>query len=734
LTKSKTIDAVNVSSLTTDQLASEDLTRQGQGRISTSAFTRPTRTTVMAFGGPNTQYSMNVDGIEEIDLTQDAADSRKRARTKAAENLASDIPYPSIEDENETIPLFNPDVKEEDEDSSDCAELTEREIVDFKAAYESTAAETVPASESRDSVTALGDAKLRVGMDVELHDGDFLRIKRIRRDALQILLNGILLRRTRFAEDMLNKKYNEVFAIVKNHTGGKDPDVNGFLVTRPISAVVAVRKITFTNLSFPRLSFREGATHYASWDDVMDHAPLVCRWKCVEFCDERNAIVEGAVVGLRRDECDDLCGIPQGDLRGMWRASSTSGAEVKKSSGGGKSTFGFKRGMKRSRADQDEPVDLTKTADDEDTQEIFTTTTITQCSTHIKRHSVVEATSNSTVTERMTFKPNMKTPSNAKASAHSNGSFTYGDLFSGAGGMAEGAAQAGLVIKYLLDHWNDAVETLERNWPDAKIFRLDIYSFLITQRGEFRVDILHISFPCQPHSSAHTREGKNDDANIAAGYSVQPILEKFKPRVVTLEQTSGIKTHNGGFHFRALVHQLTAAGYNVRWKIIHCNEYGNCQDRKRLIIIASCPGETLPPFPKPTHGNGPGLKPFVTIRDRLSKIHKSMVEGHMSRHGDKRGTPFNADRPLRSCITTDGGTDQLHPSGKRSYKLQELACLAGFPATHRFSKTGPTSIKKQIGNAVPSCVAKAIFKRIVKTMKETDQAIAEESRDIVEID
>jgi len=45
----------------------------------------------------------------------------------------------------------------------------------------------------------------------------------------------------------------------------------------------------------------------------------------------------------------------------------------------------------------------------------------------------------------------------------------------------------------------------------------------------------------------HTVEGKDDDADIAVGYSNIPILQKCKPRIVTFEQTSGIVTHRGGY-------------------------------------------------------------------------------------------------------------------------------------------------------------------------------------------
>ena len=96
----------------------------------------------------------------------------------------------------------------------------------------------------------------------------------------------------------------------------------------------------------------------------------------------------------------------------------------------------------------------------------------------------------------------------------------------------------------------------------------------------------------------------------------------------------------------------------------------------------------------------------------------------MQRYTVKAGVPYNADQPLRNCITTDGGKGNTHPSGNRSFTLQELACLAGFPPSHQFFGT-ETSIKKQIGNAVAPPLGKALYKEIVKSLRKSDDLEAE---------
>ena len=99
----------------------------------------------------------------------------------------------------------------------------------------------------------------------------------------------------------------------------------------------------------------------------------------------------------------------------------------------------------------------------------------------------------------------------------------------------------------------------------------------------------------------------------------------------------------------------------------------------------------------------------------------------------KDSAPYDDNQPLQKCITTDGGQSNTHPSGKRTFNLQELACLAGFSTSHRFSGC-MTSIRKQIGNAVPACFAKTLFKEIIGCLEETDRMDAEWKPEVIALD
>ncbi len=90
-----------------------------------------------------------------------------------------------------------------------------------------------------------------------------------------------------------------------------------------------------------------------------------------------------------------------------------------------------------------------------------------------------------------------------------------------------------------------------------------------------------------------------DDANQATLFAVTELLRKARPRITTLEETSGLLTHHRQW-FHALVNMFTTIGYSVVWKILDFSQYGLAQKRKRLVIFAACPGNVLPEFPSPT--------------------------------------------------------------------------------------------------------------------------------------
>lgn len=82
---------------------------------------------------------------------------------------------------------------------------------------------------------------------------------------------------------------------------------------------------------------------------------------------------------------------------------------------------------------------------------------------------------------------------------------------------------------------------------------------------------------------------------------------------------------------------------------------------------------------------------------------------------------YNRHVPLRGLITTSGGDSDLHPTGTRSFNVQELALLQGFSIGHQFARATKTDLRKMIGNAVPTVFAEQLFTQIRKSLEESDR-------------
>jgi DNA (cytosine-5)-methyltransferase 1 len=148
---------------------------------------------------------------------------------------------------------------------------------------------------------------------------------------------------------------------------------------------------------------------------------------------------------------------------------------------------------------------------------------------------------------------------------------TYGDGFSGAGGSTRGAAMAGLRVRWGFDFWKQACETWEANFPYARCFNRAAHEFVdFAKRNphSVKVDILHLSPPCQFFSPAHTINGVDDEMNTASLFAVEAVIKVTRPRIVTLEQTFGITHPRFRFYFNALIQMFTSHDFSIRWAVI----------------------------------------------------------------------------------------------------------------------------------------------------------------------
>ena len=330
--------------------------------------------------------------------------------------------------------------------------------------------------------------------------------------------------------------------------------------------------------------------------------------------------------------------------------------------------------------------------------------------------------------------------------------YTFADMFSGCGGASRAALQANLMPVIACDMDPLAMHSHRTAFAAGILrFQMPVDQFINYHPQKYQVDIAHFSPPCQVFSKCHTTAGQNDDANYAASFCIAELLEKLKPRVVTMENTSGLSSDHKEVMI-AILNQFVRQGYSISWGILNAADYGVPQVRKRLILIGtacvpsiqSCYrspsfdltciriGEAPLQLPRPTHAqHGTASRPrWTTIRDAIYALPANAMN-HQPSPRPKGHWP----KPRRSwdtqarTITTVGGTS-YHPSGDRHFTPRELACLQTFPIDHRFAnyfagrRVADCHIKRQVGNAVPPAMFSHLYRWVAEHLAKTDRAWA----------
>lgn len=171
--------------------------------------------------------------------------------------------------------------------------------------------------------------------------------------------------------------------------------------------------------------------------------------------------------------------------------------------------------------------------------------------------------------------------------------YTFGDAFCGAGGMSRAAVDAGLQLKWAFDNDSKAIEAYRKNFNKPGLQTYCECDTVFLDRpdleGELMVDFLHLSPPCPPWSAAQATKGRGptDEEVKKTLLSTKRILEKVRPRIVTIETVPGLLEFRHAETIGTVVDSFTSLGYSIRWKIINFEDLGLPQFRHRLFLIAS---------------------------------------------------------------------------------------------------------------------------------------------------
>ena len=375
---------------------------------------------------------------------------------------------------------------------------------------------------------------LKFGKTVEVADA-FLRITAILEDRRtgDIFLRGFRFQRTLSLDGVLPFKHNEVAMILRLDKSDHRDIFEQSAEIVELAAVVRIRELIKTNQQFPALSYRETDLESQKFSKqfIYDHCRLVCRWNYV-----KNSKNEGFLRKMTDVESDEGHSIPQYHLRHDFRGLTTPGGDCS----------GWL-----------------------DTEESFDRKERSRCF----------------FIDSLGFHPHLTNPPRPRAQQRR---YTFGDGFCGCGGASRGAYGAGLRIAWGFDQDPHAIATYHANFPNARCEGIAVNDFITALNEDYKVDVLHLSPPCQTFSPAHTRPGSNDESNGASFLAIEELLKKVKPRIVTLEETFGLtRIHDHLPWFNAMIQSMTKLGFSVRWKVFNLQDFGLPQPRRRLFLFAS---------------------------------------------------------------------------------------------------------------------------------------------------
>lgn len=345
------------------------------------------------------------------------------------------------------------------------------------------------------------------------------------------------------------------------------------------------------------------------------------------------------------------------------------------------------------------------------------------------------------------------------------------DLFCGAGGFSYGMDKnPNFNTVVALDFDEKAAETFKKNMPQTEVLVGDITDADVKERivklsKKLGVNMVIGGPPCQGYSMKGKKMGLKDPRNFLFREYLN-VVKQLNPEIFVIENVKGLLLASNGWFRDEILKSIEQLGYSVRYGVLNAADFGVPQARERALFICT-KGQAID-LPKPN------AKIHTTVRDAigdLSYLDSGEGEFEMDYFGDalsdyqilmrtgseklynhkaskhkqvaidklklippeqgKEALPFELLGKQQFKTTwgrlkwddvsptidtrfdaSSNGTNN-HPFLHRAITPREAARIQSFD--DRFIFYGSkVHIRKQIGNAVPPLMAKAIADKIAE--------------------
>ena len=339
------------------------------------------------------------------------------------------------------------------------------------------------------------------------------------------------------------------------------------------------------------------------------------------------------------------------------------------------------------------------------------------------------------------------------------------DLFSGVGGMSEGFRMVGFNCVFAVEFDKEIANSYKKNHINTDVYATDIRS-LDPEKLKLqypKIDVIIGGPPCQGFSQKGKRLNLDDPRNYLFQQFVR-YVKVFKPKYILLENVPNIITTANGFFKDQILNEFESLGYSLTYKVLCASDFGVPQDRHRAFFLGQLSTlEIALPSPNGMHttvkdaiydlpfiksGEGKEIseydKPPSSLYQKMMRKNSEKLYNHVATNhskialerlslipkgcGKETLPPEHRTKSIYSgtwsrliedevsvTITTRFDTPSsgrfTHPILDRCLTTREAARIQSFPDTYVFYGT-KTCQMKQVGNAVPPLLARAIAEQI----------------------